>query len=321
MRMTQNDLADMIASIEHWRAGPDTLAGELLPLIERHIAAGQKGAGGGEYPHEQMDAIAAERYKVLPTNAGFWPFCVKAGDGERELFKGHRNSCIAVAGQLTTAFQDGGFAATAMLASPQPPKPAGAVPMPEAVASRAPNALAKGQWVYREPGHFIEKICRQSDAIRYGDAREAAAKVWTGCTTCENWRAASWENAEKLVVAEARIYELEAAGRADAVPDGRQEFEKWAQKRHGLSVTRWDDSGEYTSHLTRNWWQCWTKSRSTIAPAPQPMTTQGEAVYLVQHKDTTVKSNWTELTKDSYEGGCFPDELFRRRELYTGPQP
>lgn len=50
-----------------------------------------------------------ERYRVEPTNAGFWPFLVIAGDGTRELFIGHRKSCYRVAAELTTAFRDGEF--------------------------------------------------------------------------------------------------------------------------------------------------------------------------------------------------------------------
>ena len=50
-----------------------------------------------------------ERYRVEPTGCGFWPFRVVAGDGTRELFIGHRNSCERVAAELTTAFRDGEF--------------------------------------------------------------------------------------------------------------------------------------------------------------------------------------------------------------------
>ena len=110
----------------------------------------------------------------------------------------------------------------------------------------------------------------------------------------------------------------EGAGRADAVPDGRQEFEKWAQKRHGLSVTRWDDSGEYTSHLTRNWWQCWTESRSTIAAAPQPMTTQGEAVATV----CLIGERYAHGTMIEVQLQIVPGtELPIGTKLYTGSQP
>ena len=43
-----------------------------------------------------MQTVGADRYRVEPTGRGFWPFCVRAGDGERELFIGHRKACERV---------------------------------------------------------------------------------------------------------------------------------------------------------------------------------------------------------------------------------
>ena len=56
--------------------------------------------------------MGADRYRVEPTGRGFWPFCVRAGDGERELFIGHRKACERVAAELATAFEDGKFVAS-----------------------------------------------------------------------------------------------------------------------------------------------------------------------------------------------------------------
>lgn len=49
------------------------------------------------------------RYRVEPTGRGFWPYCVRAGDGTRELFVGHKKSCERVAAELETAYRDGEF--------------------------------------------------------------------------------------------------------------------------------------------------------------------------------------------------------------------
>ncbi|MDH1104788.1 hypothetical protein N5C55_02710 [Pseudomonas otitidis] len=49
------------------------------------------------------------RYRVEPTGRGFWPYCVMAGDGTRELFVGHKKSCERVAAELETAYRDGEF--------------------------------------------------------------------------------------------------------------------------------------------------------------------------------------------------------------------
>jgi len=51
------------------------------------------------------------RYRVEPTGRGFWPFCVRAGDGTRELYIGHRKTCERVARELAIAFEDGKFVA------------------------------------------------------------------------------------------------------------------------------------------------------------------------------------------------------------------
>ena len=37
----------------------------------------------------------------------------------------------------------------------------------------------------------------------------------------------------------------------------RECFEAWVQKRWGLSVEKWADSGKYKYHDTGHWWQAW----------------------------------------------------------------
>ena len=49
------------------------------------------------------------RYRVEKTGYGLWPYCVRAGDGTRELFRGHKKQCMVVAAELETAFEDGKF--------------------------------------------------------------------------------------------------------------------------------------------------------------------------------------------------------------------
>ncbi|HFE9043781.1 TPA: hypothetical protein ACGATJ_006561, partial [Pseudomonas aeruginosa] len=43
------------------------------------------------------------------TGKGFWPYCVRAGNGTRDLYVGHKKTCDRVAAELTTAFRDGEF--------------------------------------------------------------------------------------------------------------------------------------------------------------------------------------------------------------------
>ena len=58
------------------------------------------------------DINGSDRYRVEKTGRGFWPYCVKAGDGTRELFVGHKKTCDRVASELATAFEDGKFMAS-----------------------------------------------------------------------------------------------------------------------------------------------------------------------------------------------------------------
>ncbi|HCF4724039.1 TPA: hypothetical protein NIF38_003202 [Pseudomonas aeruginosa] len=51
----------------------------------------------------------SERYRVEQTGKGFWPYCVMAGNGTRDLYVGHKKTCDRVAAELTTAFRDGEF--------------------------------------------------------------------------------------------------------------------------------------------------------------------------------------------------------------------
>lgn len=66
---------------------------------------------------DQMDAIALARFKVLPTTSGYWGWCIKAGDGEAELYKGHKSDCELVARRMVGAFLDGGHKALGLLAA------------------------------------------------------------------------------------------------------------------------------------------------------------------------------------------------------------
>lgn len=158
---------------------------------------------------------------------------------------------------------------------------------------------ARGLGVMQVTGHgHVERIDSESMFMQHAPAvpveslgRDAPATAvesddnqdWAGMDGATAWHlmdrhANNWAEIGKMMDA------WLAANRKPAVPvasvpdgEGRQEFERWAQKRHGLSVTRWDDSGEYTSHLTRGWWQCWTESRSTLLTTVPPANQEGAA--------------------------------------------
>ena len=63
----------------------------------------------------QVDAVELEiasGYVVEKrSGGGFWPYCVRAGDGARELFVGHKKACDNVRAALESACLDGAFMA------------------------------------------------------------------------------------------------------------------------------------------------------------------------------------------------------------------
>jgi|GEM_PF-2515102 len=123
--------ADRIArgeSVEHWHdwvtnviPSPwepaehfEILAGEIADHRKDLIARLEELEKKSEPApaQDEREIVGVERYRVEPTGRGFWPFCVRAGDGTRELFVGHRKACERVAAELVTAFEDGRFVAS-----------------------------------------------------------------------------------------------------------------------------------------------------------------------------------------------------------------
>ncbi len=71
-----------------------------------------------EYPHEAMDKLAIERYRVGAAGVGtLHRYAVRAGDGEQELYRGSESDCQNVARKLAGAFLDGGMALWNMIAT------------------------------------------------------------------------------------------------------------------------------------------------------------------------------------------------------------
>ncbi|WEL97012.1 hypothetical protein [Delftia tsuruhatensis] len=100
----------------------------------------------GEYPHEQMDAMALARYKVVPSHASMlWSHAVVAGDGAQQLYVGREVECQNMARKFAGAFLDGAFAFHSMAAAPT----AQAAPALEAPAAPADGATP-GPWFVRK---------------------------------------------------------------------------------------------------------------------------------------------------------------------------
>ena len=63
-----------------------------------------------DYPHEQMDALAVARYKVIPSDQSmYWRYAVVAGEGLRHLYNGSEVDCQIMARKFAGAFLDGAF--------------------------------------------------------------------------------------------------------------------------------------------------------------------------------------------------------------------
>ena len=72
-----------------------------------------------DYPHEQMDALALARYKVVPSDQSmYWRHAVVAGDGQQHLYNGSEVNCQNMARKFAGAFLDGAFAFHSRYTSP-----------------------------------------------------------------------------------------------------------------------------------------------------------------------------------------------------------
>jgi hypothetical protein len=72
-----------------------------------------------ETAYDKVQQQIVERYRVEKSAGGFWPCCVKAGDGTRDIFVGSKKQAEHVRQALQTACLDGAFIATASKAAPQ----------------------------------------------------------------------------------------------------------------------------------------------------------------------------------------------------------
>lgn len=70
---------------------------------------------------DSVESQILDRYSVHPTGRGFWPYCVRAGDGQRELYVGHKKKCNEVAAELRNACLDGAFMTRAALSPAEQP--------------------------------------------------------------------------------------------------------------------------------------------------------------------------------------------------------
>lgn len=119
--ITKKTLGRAIDEIERLRTQAKRHEAEISVLRDELEKAKAASVPANEFPHDEMDAIALHRFKVEQTDSNVWGWCVRAGDGTQELYKGRKSSCEAVARRLIGAFLDGAMLAHDMLAAaPQP---------------------------------------------------------------------------------------------------------------------------------------------------------------------------------------------------------
>jgi len=117
-----NAIRVIVEGLEHYAPAPDQpaalsheiwAAAQLLPDegIEDGVQRIQALLSRDEpdQPAAELPQPGHERYRVEPTNGGFWPYKVLCGTGTRELFIGQKKNCEKVAMELAAAYEDGRF--------------------------------------------------------------------------------------------------------------------------------------------------------------------------------------------------------------------
>lgn len=160
----------------------------------------------GEYPHEQMDAMALARYKVVPSHASMlWSHAVVAGDGAQQLYVGREVECQNMARKFAGAFLDGAFAFHSMAAAPTA-QAAPALEAPAAVDGDQLDSLAR-----KKLGALLNA---------FGEAQWQAGRG-VPCPSIEDAFEAVISAAVALLAAAPQAPAQEApAAPAPAVPDG-----------------------------------------------------------------------------------------------------
>jgi hypothetical protein len=156
---------------------------DTFTAVDMATAAAQ-GFRDGQAAVEQAPAqderhSGPARYIVAPTGRGFWPFCVRSGDGTRELFVGHRKECERVAAELAVAFEDGKFVATRPAQTEQHP-----------VAHRLVNAEGEVMTDWHDgapPDNFID-LCGVAMAGTRVELAFAAPVAQTAPQPEQSWR-------------------------------------------------------------------------------------------------------------------------------------
>ncbi|WP_448869368.1 hypothetical protein, partial [Delftia acidovorans] len=184
----------------------------------------------GEYPHEQMDAMALDRYKVVPSNASMlWSHAVVAGDGTQQLYVGREVECQNMARKFAGAFLDGAFAFHSTAAAPTAPA-APALEAPAAPARIVADALIRLDAIYREEADCDEPPRRP------------------------DWLASA-------------LHLAEAAPQAPAAPAEAQRLAQFLKDRQTCLGSSPASAGKYNQESWDDYERAWTMLLGMAAPA------------------------------------------------------
>lgn len=108
---------DLILQVDHSNLVVESVREHIEKLTKAEVQAEPV---AGDYPHEQMDALALARYKVVPSDQSmYWRHAVVAGDGQQHLYNGSEVDCQNMARKFAGAFFDGAFAFHERYSAPQ----------------------------------------------------------------------------------------------------------------------------------------------------------------------------------------------------------
>ena len=237
----------------------------------------------GEYPHEQMDAMALARYKVVPSHASMlWSHAVVAGDGAQQLYVGREVECQNMARKFAGAFLDGAFAFHSMAAAPT----AQAAPALEAPAAPEVTAALDRMDALLDPKNKLLAVGDKSATAEASRADMAliraalaAAPQAPNCTRCSG----SGEDPEGYLThgrgpddhtVDGPCRECDGSGAAPQAPaaptlgDERMAFEAWIKKDGGdLSTFGSGQNRHYNNSAVNNAWTGWSSRAALAAPA------------------------------------------------------
>ncbi|EOT7484700.1 hypothetical protein RMH01_24825 [Pseudomonas aeruginosa] len=172
---------------------------------------------------ERPEVFGLERYRVEKTGQGFWPYCVRAGDGTRELFAGHLKQCKRVAAQLATAFEDGKFVAGALRA--ENAKLSEALDrwplIRDSLKLRLADALARVAALESKLAELEKQEPVAWGAFHFGGERDG--KLYTHCETeaqIDAYILDMHRSSDSLTLRKSPLYAAPFAQNQPTVPDG-----------------------------------------------------------------------------------------------------